>query len=1083
MESFVIDRFQSLEYDPVHGMLAAVRASDDKAVALYKIVGGEKWHVVPCGEIQSPAGVATVAWMQEEILPCLAVGDRRGRLAVFALDNTAVDRWAAVAAFQGGRASAAVDVAYANSCLVCSSGRLAGIVGSNVQDPTDGRIQRLGKALLGAAGPLPLYHPAVLRALVLSGHVRAFFEVLGALKSWLEAIDSDALDSFDSLECCSRESCDLASPSAVQRDRARTMPHMFPGISPANVIAHSDSDISKTLERLREVFDGDRRDDAREVMAGTAATAETTAMAEMAEMSVTAATPTMSHESGMLDFGAFGMGMPAIEAEPKPEPRPEPAPPAAPSFESGMLDMSSFGMEVPAASAAPPAASASLHETGMLDMAAFGMGTPSMPSMPSMSPIPSMPEMSPSSPSSSQQPAAPVARHFPSVTTASDTTRATRTIALDAAAKISCSEYLTLLDHLVSKMQSPHSASSARYIPGLRGDESQRLDDSIRKTKDVLSDIRRDVDIPTLVFLVSFAWGASDGKGGVSTQTSRSPGSPDLDADPSSSAGRKPSFVNAAGVPMDYGRLKQDQDKDAQMRANAPEARGLSAALGLGPRVSPEALVWMCLSSQDSLDGSHALDVARRIQGDMCGGEASTNPAATNGKNAFLAVPRATGERANSWESMRATGVAFWQQDKNALVSLLEESAKSRFRESRDPDTVALIYAAIGKIPVLRGLYKTCNRTREAEFFSRDFSREANQIAASKNAFVLLGQHRYAMAATFFILGGKLRDAVEVCLHQMGDLQLAIVLYRTLGQDMDIGEIIRESLLSHEHLSAAQFLRHWVAGDLPGAVEALLTVRHPSEGAWLVQAALQLVSISPLSKSRLTLAETGRPGGAGGPGDVDPVSKLSVASTLSADVLSRNGMPLLGLEAELVAFVSSMFSASGTAKSSRKYGRWRNEASNACALAMVEAPVSLIPDLFVEDDFNQRIADLISRIEELQNLGIDVSTNVVLHRIEGIYKSLSYCQTVASPATPKSDGPSSSPGTSGISTHPGGFGGFGLGRTHSIDSQSRNSTQSSFRRTSLDDVHEHQVGIDGLDRDVRFALHALNRSLAPSLAH
>eukprot|EP00205_Picochlorum_sp_RCC944_P000574 CAMPEP_0182611530 /NCGR_PEP_ID=MMETSP1330-20130603/14426_1 /TAXON_ID=464278 /ORGANISM="Picochlorum sp., Strain RCC944" /LENGTH=64 /DNA_ID=CAMNT_0024830943 /DNA_START=90 /DNA_END=281 /DNA_ORIENTATION=- len=64
------------------------------------------------------------------------------------------------------------------------------------------------------------------------------------------------------------------------------------------------------------------------------------------------------------------------------------------------------------------------------------------------------------------------------------------------------------------------------------------------------------------------------------------------------------------------------------------------------------------------------------------------------------------------------------------------------------------------------------------------------------------------MAATFFVLGGKLHDAVEVCLHQMADLQLAIVLHRALAEeDLNVGDMLRETLQAYEHLSVASFLR------------------------------------------------------------------------------------------------------------------------------------------------------------------------------------------------------------------------------------------------------------------------------------
>jgi hypothetical protein len=276
------------------------------------------------------------------------------------------------------------------------------------------------------------------------------------------------------------------------------------------------------------------------------------------------------------------------------------------------------------------------------------------------------------------------------------------------------------------------------------------------------------------------------------------------------------------------------------------------------------------------------------------------------------------------------------------------------------------------------------------------------------------------MAATFFILGGKVRDAIEVCLHQMGDIQLAIVLHRTLGEDIDIGVVLEEPLKPYEHLSAAHFLRHWVSGNLRGAVRSLLTVRHPWERSWLVHALIHTVDVAS------------SPGCSGEDEPcLDPREDLFETCALCADLMTRNGMPLLALETELIA-------SKCVADTQKGYSRWKNEASIACALTLVEAPVSLIPDMFAEDDFNQRIAELITRIEELQGLGIDVSTNVVLHGVESVYKSLSYCETVLSPVTPKSSAEGS----------------LGLGRTRSMDTQSRTSGFSSYQRTSLDEQQQ-----------------------------
>ncbi|CAF4152966.1 unnamed protein product, partial [Rotaria magnacalcarata] len=61
------------------------------------------------------------------------------------------------------------------------------------------------------------------------------------------------------------------------------------------------------------------------------------------------------------------------------------------------------------------------------------------------------------------------------------------------------------------------------------------------------------------------------------------------------------------------------------------------------------------------------------------------------------------------------------------------------------------------------------------DFFKNDFT-EARWIkAAQNNAFALLGKHRFEHAAAFFLLAGKVRDAVEVIISNLHDIQLALL--------------------------------------------------------------------------------------------------------------------------------------------------------------------------------------------------------------------------------------------------------------------------------------------------------------------
>lgn len=73
-----------------------------------------------------------------------------------------------------------------------------------------------------------------------------------------------------------------------------------------------------------------------------------------------------------------------------------------------------------------------------------------------------------------------------------------------------------------------------------------------------------------------------------------------------------------------------------------------------------------------------------------------------------------------------------------------------------------------------------------ALFFSNDFAEERWRKAALKNAYALLGKQRFEHAAAFFLLAGSLKDALEVCLAKLKDVQLALVVSRLYeGGDLD----------------------------------------------------------------------------------------------------------------------------------------------------------------------------------------------------------------------------------------------------------------------------------------------------------
>lgn len=138
-----------------------------------------------------------------------------------------------------------------------------------------------------------------------------------------------------------------------------------------------------------------------------------------------------------------------------------------------------------------------------------------------------------------------------------------------------------------------------------------------------------------------------------------------------------------------------------------------------------------------------------------------------------------------TWSDLRQYGVGWWLKNTTLLKQLIEKVAKTAFQQKNDPLDAALFYLAMKKKGVLWGLFKTVKDVKMSEFFKNDFAEAKWQTAALKNAFVLLGKQRFEHAAAFFLLAGRLKDAVEVCIRSLHDLQLALVIVRLYETDYD----------------------------------------------------------------------------------------------------------------------------------------------------------------------------------------------------------------------------------------------------------------------------------------------------------
>uniref|UniRef100_A0A4W3KHV9 Dmx-like 2 n=1 Tax=Callorhinchus milii TaxID=7868 RepID=A0A4W3KHV9_CALMI len=190
------------------------------------------------------------------------------------------------------------------------------------------------------------------------------------------------------------------------------------------------------------------------------------------------------------------------------------------------------------------------------------------------------------------------------------------------------------------------------------------------------------------------------------------------------------------------------------------------------------------------------------------------------------------------WTELKAMGVGWWVRNINTLRKSIEKVAKAAFQRNNEPLDAALFYLAIKKKAVLWGLFRSQNDKKMTEFFSHNFTEDRWRRAALKNAFALLGKQRFEQSAAFFLLAGSLKDAIEVCLEKMDDIQLAMVIARLYESDYETSftckSVLYEKVLGCKpdgsefvpsRLHPDPFLRsiaYWILKDYSRALDTLL---------------------------------------------------------------------------------------------------------------------------------------------------------------------------------------------------------------------------------------------------------------------
>ncbi|XP_033037362.1 dmX-like protein 1 isoform X1 [Trachypithecus francoisi] len=193
-----------------------------------------------------------------------------------------------------------------------------------------------------------------------------------------------------------------------------------------------------------------------------------------------------------------------------------------------------------------------------------------------------------------------------------------------------------------------------------------------------------------------------------------------------------------------------------------------------------------------------------------------------------------------TWSELRAMGVGWWVRNTRILRKCIEKVAKAAFYRKNDPLDAAIFYLAMKKKAVIWGLYRAEKNTRMTQFFGHNFEDERWRKAALKNAFSLLGKQRFEHSAAFFLLAGCLRDAIEVCLEKLNDIQLALVIARlyesefdtsatyksilhkkVLGIDSPVNELCSLNINMH-HDPFLRSMAYWILEDYSGALETLI---------------------------------------------------------------------------------------------------------------------------------------------------------------------------------------------------------------------------------------------------------------------
>ncbi|KAM0746323.1 hypothetical protein T439DRAFT_329776 [Meredithblackwellia eburnea MCA 4105] len=189
-----------------------------------------------------------------------------------------------------------------------------------------------------------------------------------------------------------------------------------------------------------------------------------------------------------------------------------------------------------------------------------------------------------------------------------------------------------------------------------------------------------------------------------------------------------------------------------------------------------------------------------------------------------------------TWANAKALSLFIWLKSPELLSSQMEIVGRSEYikpdSDDKDPITASLFYLALRKKHMVITLWKQAgghpDQRNMIKMLANDFEEPRWKSAALKNAFALISKRRFLFAAAFFVLGDSLKDAVNICLRQLDDFQLAIALARVYEGDNGpiLRSILEETVLPLAFKQGFRWLgswAFWMLGRRDLAIQTIVT--------------------------------------------------------------------------------------------------------------------------------------------------------------------------------------------------------------------------------------------------------------------